>query len=74
MLGCLKPPDCVTGAHSDVGAKRRRQPGVGDPPFQRPQRFFAGLGLGDLSVVLVPSRRVRSGGIGSGQPGADPTP
>ena len=26
MLGCLKPPDGDTGAHSDIGAKRRRQP------------------------------------------------
>jgi hypothetical protein len=31
--------------------------------------FLVGLGPGDLSVAVDPSRRVRSSGTGSGQPG-----
>ncbi|MGH8948996.1 MAG: hypothetical protein ACRDXF_09065, partial [Acidimicrobiia bacterium] len=47
-LGVLPDPPSVSGvAASDVGEETPVDD-VGDAPFQRPDRFFAGLSLGEL--------------------------
>ena len=61
MLGCLKPPDGDTGDHSDIGAKRRRQPLRSDEAlyFLRFDATTLARGTGSLRFV-----RLRGLGVG----------